>query len=370
MACASQGTQSAPVANFTANTTTINVNQAVNFTDQSTNAPTSWTWSITPSGNINFVNGTNANSQNPVVQFNAVGVYSVTLTSSNTYGSDSETKSSYINVVQSGSTGNGNCDTLSNLYSTDTLTVYQNTQTWGFITGNNGYQDKAKAEKFSNSLSPNQILTGALFYFFQGSGNGTFNIKAWDNSGSGGAPGTEFASGVGLYSSVTNDIMTQSLSHIPFTTVGTIVSDYYVGVEFTYNSTDSLTIISTTNKPTNGAWEQWSDSTWHSFSSVYGINIHLAVFPVVCDALTGIERIDNSFSIRIYPNPASESLGFKMLLNYTTDIMVFNVMGQIVYQTQADQDFIINTSSWAEGSYFVQMKNQLGSTKEHIQIIR
>ncbi len=372
MACASQGTQSAPVAGFTANTTTININQAVNFTDQSTNSPTSWSWSITPNGNINFVNGTNATTQNPVVQFNATGVYSVTLTCSNAYGSDTETKNSYINVVQSGGNGNstGSCDTLSHLNPMDTLTVYQIGGTWGFLTGNNGYQDKAKAEKFLSTSSPNQVLTGALFYFYQGTGTGTFNIKAWDDSGTNGNPGAEFASGVGLYSSVSNDVMMQSLSYIPFTTVGTITSDYYVGVELTYNSTDSLTLISTTNKPTNGAWEQWNDNTWHSFTSSYNLNIHLAVFPVVCDAVTGVERIDNSFSVRIYPTPASNQLDFKMLLNYTTEVMIYNNMGQVVYQTQTDQDFRINTSRWAEGSYFVQMKNQLGSKNQHIQIIR
>ena len=59
-----------------------------------------------------------------------------------------------------------------------------------------------------------------------------------------------------------------------------------------------------------------------------------------------------------------------MLLNYTTEVMIYNNMGQVVYQIQADQDFRINTSSWAEGSYFVHMKNQLGSKNQHIQIIR
>ena len=43
--------------------------------------------------------GTTASSQNPQVQFNAGGLYSVTLTATNASGSDPETKSDYISVL-------------------------------------------------------------------------------------------------------------------------------------------------------------------------------------------------------------------------------------------------------------------------------
>jgi PKD repeat protein len=87
-----------PVADFSASALTPNLSQPVLFTDLSTNVPTSWSWSFNP-GTITFFNGTNANSQNPQVQFNAVGLYSVTLTATNAYGFDSEIKTNYINVL-------------------------------------------------------------------------------------------------------------------------------------------------------------------------------------------------------------------------------------------------------------------------------
>lgn len=87
-----------PVAEFTASTLTPVVNQTVSFTDLSTNAPTSWAWSFSP-GSVVYVNGTNASSQNPEVQFTATGQYTVTLTASNAGGPDSEIKTDYINVV-------------------------------------------------------------------------------------------------------------------------------------------------------------------------------------------------------------------------------------------------------------------------------
>ena len=87
-----------PVAAFTASSTTPAINTTVTFTDQTTNIPTSWAWSISPNTFV-FMGGTTAGSQNPQVQFTALGQYSVTLTAANAYGSDAEIKANYINVV-------------------------------------------------------------------------------------------------------------------------------------------------------------------------------------------------------------------------------------------------------------------------------
>ncbi len=86
-----------PVANFSANNATPYIGQTVTFTDLSTNTPTSWTWSFSPA-TVTYVGGTNSASQNPQVQFNTGGFYSVTLTATNAGGSDPETKNNYISV--------------------------------------------------------------------------------------------------------------------------------------------------------------------------------------------------------------------------------------------------------------------------------
>jgi serine protease AprX len=93
-----QGTSGPPVANFAASNTTPNTGVTVLFSDLSSNSPTSWSWSFNPTS-ITYVGGTNASSQNPQVQFNASGLYSVTLSATNAYGSDSEVKTNYINVI-------------------------------------------------------------------------------------------------------------------------------------------------------------------------------------------------------------------------------------------------------------------------------
>ncbi|MHC1774644.1 MAG: PKD domain-containing protein [Lentimicrobium sp.] len=87
-----------PVANFLTTSTTTPVNSTVSFTDETSNLPTSWLWSFSPA-NVIYVGGTNAGSQNPQVQFTATGLYTVSLTATNAYGSDTETKTGYINVI-------------------------------------------------------------------------------------------------------------------------------------------------------------------------------------------------------------------------------------------------------------------------------
>ncbi|OFX22088.1 MAG: hypothetical protein A2033_14385 [Bacteroidetes bacterium GWA2_31_9] len=89
----------APVVDFIGTPTAINTGGSVAFTDQSTNTPTSWLWT--------FSGGTPASStlQNPTVVYNSNGVYDVSLSATNTYGSNSSTKSSYITVNSPSNTG-------------------------------------------------------------------------------------------------------------------------------------------------------------------------------------------------------------------------------------------------------------------------
>ncbi|AAM07055.1 PKD domain-containing protein [Methanosarcina acetivorans] len=83
-----------PVAAFTADVTNGSAPLTVNFTDQSTNSPTSWLW--------DFGDGANSTEQNPVHTYSTEGTYSVNLTVTNEDGSDSELKTDYITVTQAG----------------------------------------------------------------------------------------------------------------------------------------------------------------------------------------------------------------------------------------------------------------------------
>jgi len=83
----------AVVADFSASSTTITAGSSINFTDNSSNFPFSWQWE--------FYGGTPSlsNDQNPSsIVYAAAGYYTVSLTATNSCGSNSLTKYFYITV--------------------------------------------------------------------------------------------------------------------------------------------------------------------------------------------------------------------------------------------------------------------------------
>ena len=85
------GVSAAPVVNFTANTTTGTAPLSVQFTDTSTGSPTAWAW--------DFGDNSTSTSRNPVHTYANAGTYTVSLTASNSAGSNTMTRTSYITVT-------------------------------------------------------------------------------------------------------------------------------------------------------------------------------------------------------------------------------------------------------------------------------
>jgi len=87
----------APVADFSADVTSGDAPLAVQFTDLSTNSPTSWAWDFENNGIVD------STEQNPTFTYTIAGTYAVNLTVTNAAGSDSEVKTDYITVSSGGS---------------------------------------------------------------------------------------------------------------------------------------------------------------------------------------------------------------------------------------------------------------------------
>jgi PKD repeat protein len=81
-----------PVADFSGTPTIIMAGQSVQFNDLSTNGPNQWAWTITGAYPAT------STERNPVITFITPGQYTVTLTATNGFGSDTETKVNYITV--------------------------------------------------------------------------------------------------------------------------------------------------------------------------------------------------------------------------------------------------------------------------------
>ncbi|MFT6500891.1 MAG: PKD repeat protein [Crocinitomicaceae bacterium] len=80
----------APVANFDANVY-VSCSGEIQFEDLSTDIPQDWLW--------NFGDGSTDTVQNPMHIYGATGIYNVSLTVSNTIGNDTQTISSFIEVI-------------------------------------------------------------------------------------------------------------------------------------------------------------------------------------------------------------------------------------------------------------------------------
>lgn len=94
-------TSARPVAAFTSNAITGTVNNSIlTFTDNSTNSPTSRTWTFSPN-TVAYQNGTTNASAIPALKFTAAGTYTVKLMVSNAAGKDSVTKTNYITIMPS-----------------------------------------------------------------------------------------------------------------------------------------------------------------------------------------------------------------------------------------------------------------------------
>ncbi len=79
-----------PIASFTGTPLTGYYPLSVSFTDTSSRSPTSWAW--------NFGDSVTSTSQNPLHVYASAGTYTVVLTATNAFGSDTKTRTNYITV--------------------------------------------------------------------------------------------------------------------------------------------------------------------------------------------------------------------------------------------------------------------------------
>lgn len=93
-----EGSGLVPMAEFSVSANEVTAGDIVAVTDESTICPNAWSWDVQPATGWAFVNGTDATSQNPEIQFNNYGLYTVTLTAYNQNGGSIEFPSEEIMV--------------------------------------------------------------------------------------------------------------------------------------------------------------------------------------------------------------------------------------------------------------------------------
>jgi PKD repeat protein len=168
---------SAPSVDFIASSYNDCVGSPIELIDQSGNLPSSWEWIIQPS-TYQFINGTSALSQNPVVTFNDTGYYDVKLIVSNTIGEDSLLQTQLIYMTDGyGLPVTESFDQMSSCATTSNCDAEICPLDNGWVNLSNGQQDDVDWRVNSGSTpstgtGPTDDFTGGGNYLYLEASNG------------------------------------------------------------------------------------------------------------------------------------------------------------------------------------------------------
>ncbi len=155
-----------PITDFWGSPRSGNGPLNVTFTDNTTGMPTAWSW--------NFGDGAYSTVKSPTHMYSAAGNYTATLTASNTAGSNTKTKTNYINVEKAlekpvanfwGSPRSGNLPL--NVTFTDNSTEAPTAWNWSF---GDGTYSTVKSPKHTYSTAGNYTV---ILTVNNKAGNGT-----------------------------------------------------------------------------------------------------------------------------------------------------------------------------------------------------
>ncbi|NTW31606.1 MAG: T9SS type A sorting domain-containing protein [Bacteroidetes bacterium] len=283
-------------------------------------------------------------------------------------------------TVCSGTTETQACDTL-HYPLTGTATIY-GSDNGGYVSGNNGYLDKAKAEYFA-TYSPYTKINSVILWFGVAThtGNTTnITVNVWKNDGTGGAPGTVIGTTTVPLATIVTNVDAGEATLATFSTPVNITGPFYIGVTLPTVSGDTIALVTNTDGDSNPAtgWEKTSGNTWQAYSAAspagWESNISNAIFPIVCTTTTGIEE-NYLEDILIYPNPANDVLNIDMAnsSNSNVKINVYNSIGKLIKSIDGknmSQIIKIDLASFNSGIYFVSIQTLEVTITKKISIIK
>jgi PKD repeat protein len=344
-------TSFAPAPDFAANTNTICVNQSVAFTDLSIGNPTTWNWT--------FAGGSPSTSTlpNPTISYSATGIYNVTLTISNSNGSNSITKTSFINVTipqaipfSEGFTASATPSNWENYDKGNDGVIWEHSLlAGGFGTSSqsvyfdnfnndvNRKRDELRTPKFDFSFSSHPLLLFDRAY------------ARYDNT------------------------YTDTLAVLVSNDCGYSYTQVYIkGNTNLATAPDKSSSIFT---PTATQWKRdtidlsayaGEPNVMVSFQNrgFYGQAIYLDNINISNSAITSVNNLINDAKITVYPNPSSGNVTLNLFsaIKENYHLEIFNAIGKKIYSEQLI-DFNgnlkkeINLSAFGSGLYILNFTN-------------
>ena len=344
-----------PFVQFSANFNVGCTSKTFTFTDQSSNAPSSWNWTFNPS-TVTFVNGTSATSQNPQVQFNASGTYDVTLDATNGIGTSSSTQTAMINILAP-SLPPMTQDFQATAFPPANWTIEPSNinYTWqksALITGSAG--TSTYAARFNNFSYNSSGAEDGLISYEVSLSNAVAALLTFDVA-------------YAQYSSVYEDGLRVDIS----TDCGnTWVASGYLKIGAALATTGT-----TTSNFAPSAANQWRNDTV-SLSAYLGqdvsikfVNINdygnsMYVDNVNLDITTGLTQLNNSVgTLSISPNPSDGK--FIIYSNRSSHesytLTIYDINGKAIAKDEFpanNKSHAVDISNFAKGVYFIKVESQ------------
>ncbi len=268
-----------PTANFAVDKQLVLLGGQISFTDLSTNFPNAWNWTF-EGGNPN-----SSTLRNPKIKYEAPGIYTVSLTATNSLGpSIPLERIGFITVSE-----DGLCSEATNYQPTYTASIIPLSDFGsytGYLTGHNSAGTKAISEFFINAQGYEYISGVDVNFGYLDSPNeeATVTVVVWNARGPQNGPGSVVERKTVLLKQVQDDIDNNRPTHIVFDRETPVFSrPYQVGIELGYAGGEVLAITSSANgeATTSTSWVQDANGVWSPFTIAYGANIAMDIRPVV-----------------------------------------------------------------------------------------
>ncbi len=398
-----------PNASFSADVTAGCAPFTVQFNDQSTANTVSWLWS--------FPGGTPSSSteENPVVVYNTAGTYDVTLTVSNSAGSDESTELSYI-IVNDIPTADFSTDINGITATFSNNSTNGSTYAWDFGDNETSNSDNPEhqyqgvgdyevqlivtnecgSDTIKQTISIEGLAPTAAFSSDEKSGCAPFTVNFMDESTENPTSWSWIFEGGNPSSSTEQDPTvvyetagTYEVSMTAFNDFGenTITEIAYITVldvpEASFDYMDENGTVTFNNTSTGGTSYLWDfgdgsvgsteESPIYDYATSGEYNVILEVmnecgsttFEMVIQVIvTGIEDFENIDIFNVFPNPNIGS--FTLILegegSYDLNLEMYNIIGQSIYFEMIDfrngrfvKEYTLQNI--AAGTYILQLKS-------------
>lgn len=257
----------------------------------------------------------------------------------------------------------------------------------GYVIGNNGYGDKAKAQALMFS---GDVVIDELLFFFGGktatSGDPASKVvaKVWAMDGTGTSSTSETAAAPGTTLAAAdiniNDVDTTGA----FTSamVGPLTaSSVAVGIDVTTLAAgDTVGLTSTqfgTASSTDATWELWSDDVWHTILEAWGDDLDIGV-AVVLTPVVGMEEPSLNGMTMVFQNGnvVDDRLNITYSLEQATDasLRVHDATGRQVInerlgnRSAGTHNLSLDMAGLGAGQYYVTLvTNGTGLSKKIVK---